>query len=92
MVSYSPKVKNKKYNRWNNNPPLLTGAFKLPPIPKKAKEEILDQGLFKVNMQANAKTGAREFIPQSYIPLHNLLFNGDYLAACDLTIERLGGS
>ncbi|XP_021741963.1 putative DNA helicase INO80 [Chenopodium quinoa] len=55
---------------------------------RKAREEILDKGLFKVDIQANRETREREFIPQSYIPKYNWLYNGTYLAACSLSVEE----
>ena len=82
---------NQKYNRWNKDPPLLAGRSALPPIPRRAKEEIMDAGLFTVSVWTNDE-GDKEVTPQCYLPLYKWFEEGTFLAACGLSSEMPRGS
>lgn len=92
LIQTSDPLLNKRYNRWNRNPPLLAGGAGMPPVPRQARGEILDRGLFKVKTQFNPTSGAREQVPLYCIPEFKWLYDEYFLAACGLSSRASRGS
>ena len=92
IIESSDTELNKRFNRWNRNPPLLAGGRSMPPVPPKAKKEILDKGLFKVESKVNSTSGVREQVPLHCVPSFKWLYDEYFLAACGLSSRCSRGS
>ena len=92
IIESSDTELNKRFNKWNRDPPLLAGGRSMPPVPPKAKREILDKGLFKVETRVNSTSGVREQVPLNCVPSFKWLYDEYFLAACGLSSRCSRGS
>ncbi|XP_021717323.1 uncharacterized protein LOC110685171 isoform X2 [Chenopodium quinoa] len=84
LVKAPTNKENREFRTYNRKPELLGQKCRMPPVPERDREAILDSHFFEL-VPSTLSTGEVIRVPRNWVPKHEFLRDEAFLSACGLS-------